>query len=757
MGIHMRRSFSRHRARWLLALLMTMLAAAQVIGVAPGTLVGRLDLFLYDMRMRLPAVQLDKRIAIVDIDEKSLAEVGRWPWSRDVIAAMIDQLSTRYRARTIAFDVLFAEPDTSSGYPTLARLADGELKSVPLFGEKLRGLKAALDFDARMAAAMLGRPVVTGYNLSNEPQAIAKGQLPAPAFTAADLGGRRLDATVWRAYGANLPQLQQAARGGGFINPMLDADGVIRSVPLLARVGDAYYESLALASARIALGATLVKPLFLQQDAVMSEQQLRDYGALDAVLLDTRPRPTAIPVERDLTELITYRGKGGPGGGAYRYVSAVDVLKGRLPPALLTGTIVLIGTTVPGLYDLRATPVSPNYPGVEMHANLIASILDRDFKRRPEFALGFNLVQVVLLGVVLGSVLPLLAPLAAMALTVAAAVAVTGFNFWLYDSANLVLPLAAALLLIVALFIFNLGWGYLFEHRQRRAMVNLFGEYVAPELVAEMAANPARYSMEGESRELTVMFSDVRGFTTISEGLEPNTLREYINAYLTAMSEDIRGNRGTLDKYIGDAVMAFWGAPVTLPDHAARAVATALQMQRSVLTLNADFVKRGWPPLQIGIGLNTGAMRVGDMGSKVRRAYTVMGDAVNLSSRLESITKVYGVGIVVGAATRAAAPDYAYRELDRVRVKGKNEPVPIYQPIDLAAALSDAQRDALARWHRALQLVREQQWDDAEREILDLQRESAEGIYALYLQRIAVFRRQPPARDWDGVTTFDTK
>jgi adenylate cyclase len=752
-----RHSFAKHGARWLLALGLTILAAAQVAGLVPGAVVERLDLFLYDMRMQLPKVQMDQRIVIVDIDEKSLAEIGRWPWSRDIVAAMIEQLNTRYRVRTTAFDVLFAEPDTSSGYLTLAGLAAHELKAVPQFGEKLRSLKTSLDFDQRMAAAMRGRPVVMGYNLSNQAGAIVKGQLPPPAFTVADLGGRRLDATEWPAYGANLPQLQQAARGGGYFNPMVDADGVIRSVPLLARVGGAYYESLALAGARVALEATEVQPVFLQQDAVLTQQQLRDYGALEAVRLNSRPRPTMVPVERQLTALVTYRGRGGPAGGAYRYVSAVDVLKGRLPPELLHNAIALVGTTVPGLYDLRATPVSPNYPGVEIHANVIASILDHDFKQRPAFAAGFNLVQIVLLGALLGGILPLLSPLAAMLLATSAAAAVAGFNFWLYDSANMVMPLAAALLLIAALFVFNLGWGYLFEHRQRRAMVNLFGEYVAPELVAEMAANPARYSMQGESRELTVMFSDVRGFTTISEGLEPNQLREYVNAYLTAMSEDIRGNRGTLDKYIGDAVMAFWGAPVALPDHASRAVATALQMQRSVLALNADFVKRGWPPLHIGIGLNTGLMRVGDMGSKVRRAYTVMGDAVNLSSRLESITKVYGVGILAGAATRAAAPEYAWRELDVVRVKGKNEPAPIYQPIGLADALSDAQQEQLARWHRALQSVRAQQWDEAEREILALQRQDADGLYALYLHRIAIFRRDPPAPGWDGVTTFETK
>ena len=753
----MRRVFAKHGARWLLALVLTVLAAVQAIGIVPAAVVERIDLFLYDMRMRLPQVKLDPRIVILDIDEKSLAEVGRWPWSRDVMATMIEQLNNRYHVRAIAFDVLFAEPDTSSGYPTMARLAERELKGDPAFGEKLKALKASLDFDARMAASIQNQPVVMGYNLSSEPGAISKGQLPQPAFTVADLGGRPLDATEWSAYGANLAQLQQAARSAGFFNPILDADGVIRSVPLLARYGDGYYESLALASARVALGATKVKPVFLQQDAVMSQEQLRDYGALDSLRLNTMPRPTSIPVERHLTALITYRGHGGAAGGAFRYVPAVDVVRGKVPVDVLKDTIVLVGTTVPGLYDLRSTPVSPNYPGVEIHANVIASILDNDFKQRPEFALGFNLVQILLIGLILGAVLPLLAPLYAMLLTVGAAAATAGFNFWLYNSANLVLPLAAALLLIVFLFIFNLAWGYLFEHRKSRAMVNLFGEYVAPELVAEMAANPASYSMEGESRELTVMFSDVRGFTTISESLEPNELREYINAYLTAMSEDIRGNRGTLDKYIGDAVMAFWGAPLMLPNHASLALATALKMQRSVIELNADFVKRNWPPLHIGVGLNTGMMRVGDMGSKIRRAYTVMGDAVNLSSRLESITKVYGVGVLVGNATRLAAPEYAYRELDKVRVKGKNEPVPIFQPVDLESAITDAQRESLARWHQALEWVRTQRWDEAEQAILALQKEGDQGVYSLYLKRIEMFRREPPPADWDGVTTFDTK
>jgi adenylate cyclase len=240
--------------------------------------------------------------------------------------------------------------------------------------------------------------------------------------------------------------------------------------------------------------------------------------------------------------------------------------------------------------------------------------------------------------------------------------------------------------------------------------------------------------------------------------LSANQLREYINLYLTAMSEDIRGNRGTLDKYIGDAVMAFWGAPVALPDHASRAVATALKMLETANRLNADFLARNWPELKIGIGLNTGDMRVGDMGSKIRRAYTVMGDAVNLGSRLEGITKEYGVGLVVGEATKLAAPEFAYRELDRVRVKGKNEPVPIFEPIGLASEIDENTRAELDLWHETLGLVRAQKWEEAERLLRKLHGSYPERkLYELYLERIDYYRENPPGTDWDGVTTFKTK
>ncbi|ALU87509.1 adenylate cyclase protein [Herbaspirillum rubrisubalbicans M1] len=753
----LRTAFGKYWARWLLALVLAGMAEAVVMNVLPNRLVERLDLFFYDLRMRVTKPYLDPRIVIIDIDEKSIAELGRWPWSRDVVAQLVKQMTQTYQAQSVGFDVVFAEPDNTSGYGRLEDLARGPLKDVPQLAQQLRLLKPQMDYDARLAAALQGQPVVMGYAFSSEPGAVTKGQLPPPAFSLADLGGRDLDVIGWRAYGANLPQLQAAARAGGFFNQVPGDDGLVRAVPLIARYGNQFYESLALATARVAVDGKRIKPVFLTTADGLMESQKYDYGALAGIAVQARPQPLFIPVERGLTTLVTYRGPGGPNGGAFRYVPAVDVIRGTYPHEQLDGRIMLVGTTVPGLNDLRATPVNAIYPGVEIHANLIASILDDDFKSRPDFAQGYDALQVALVGMLLGLLLPMLGPLASMLLALSSAAALGGLNLWLYNGAGMVLPLATSILLVLLLFISNLAWGYLFEYRNRKAIVNLFGEYVAPELVAEMAANPASYNMEGEIRELSVMFSDVRGFTTISESLQPNELREYINVYLTAMSEDIRGNRGTLDKYIGDAVMAFWGAPLDVPDHAARAVATALKMQQTTLQLNQEFTRRNWPPLKIGIGINSGQMRVGDMGSKIRRAYTVMGDAVNLSSRLEAITKVYGVGVLVGQATRLAAPQFAYRELDRVRVKGKNEPVPIYEPLALDTELDVATRAEVEQWHEALALVRAQRWDEAQAALQALQAVQARGLYTLYLERIAHYREAPPPADWDGVTTFETK
>ena len=737
----------RYGARWALGLALTLVALAYVMNVWSSHAIARQDTIIGDLRMRLEKPVLDRRIVIVDIDTKSLGEVGRFPWSRNVLAKLVDQLAGHYRAAAIGFDISFPEPDTSSGYAVLDRLAAHELKDVPALRAQLAQLQPALDYDGLFAKALQGRPVVLGYNLA----AVKRGVLPAPAFTTADLHGRELVAYAADGYEANLARLQAAARGAGSFTVIADDDGMVRSSSLLQQIGDGYYPSLALATAAVYLDAHKMTPDFGKYDA--------DSGAADAINVEGTRGKRRIPVGLGLLTAVQFRGPGGPQGGAFRYVSAADVLAGRVDPRVLKDAIVLVGTTAPGLQDLRATPVNKEYPGVEVHANVIKSILDKHYKTHPDYASGIEFVQVIVVGLALSLLLPALAPLAAVLASCVAFAAVVGLNWYAYRALDWTTDMFICLLMIAALFVLNLAWGWFFEHRKGRALVSRFGEYVAPELVAQMAENPEAYTMEGESRELSVMFVDVRGFTTISEGLSPKALREYINLYLTAMSEDIRGShQGTLDKYIGDAVMAFWGAPVAFADHASRAVATSLLMQASAARLNEDFKRRGWPPLAIGIGINSGLMHVGDMGSAIRRAYTVMGDAVNLGSRLEGITKVYGVGIAVGEATRLAAPEFVYRELDLVRVKGKNEPVAIFEPLGKPADLDPAVLDELAAWDAALARVRAQDWDGAQGAVAALHAAHPQrALYSLYLERIAHWRADPPGADWDGVTTFETK
>ena len=461
-----------------------------------------------------------------------------------------------------------------------------------------------------------------------------------------------------------------------------------------------------------------------------------------------------IPVDEIGAALIPFRG----GERSFPYVSAADVLQGRVDGARLNGRIAFVGTTAPGLMDLRSTPVGATYPGVEIHANMVAGMLDGSIRQRPPYVLGAEVLGLLLLGALLTLLLPLVSPLRASLLTAASLAAVVGFNLFLWHGAGLVLPLGSAVLLCLLLYALNMSWGYFVESKTKRQFTELFGQYVPPELVDEMARDPERYSMAGRKQELTVLFSDVRSFTTISEGLDPRELTHLMNDYLGAMTAVTRHHRGTVDKYIGDAIMAFWGAPVADPDHARHAVLTALEMQREIRKLDAPFRERGWPELHIGVGINTGMMTVGDMGSPVRKAYTVMGDVVNTGSRLEGMTKEYGVGILVGEATKAAVKDFVFREIDRVRPKGKGEPLAIYEPLGPAGEVPAASLDELKLWQHALRLYRAQEWDQAELQLHNLsQRFPGCALYHLYIGRIARWRAEPPGPAWDGVTNFTTK
>ena len=738
----------QHIVRIALGLAVMLLFVGHVCNFYNVGLISRLDNIIYDTRLALTMPGgVDPRVVILDIDERSLDKnvLGRWPWRRDKISALLKKLFDEYGVVIIGFDVVFAEPDESSGLPVLEKLAKGRLKDVGQFQSALNELRPELDYDAVLANTLKGRPVVLGYYFSSEENAVHSGAIPQPVLPKGTFQGRNIGFTSWRGYGGNLPEFQANAANAGHFNPLVDPDGVSRRVPMLAEYQGAYYEALSLAIIRVLAGYPKVEPGF-PPDRFVS----RNYSGLEWLKVG----PVTIPVDESVSALIPYRGK----RGSFKYISFADIYSDKVPKDELKGKIALIGTSAPGLLDLRSTPVGSVFPGVEIHANMITAMLDNNFKQKPPYMLGAEVVLLLIGGIALAMLVPLLSPLKATLVSLLAMLLITGLNVMLWARGGMVLPLASSLLMTAALFALNMSWGYFVESRSKRQFTELFGQYVPPELVDKMAEDPEKYSMEGKSEELTVLFSDIVGFTSISESLEPRELSQFINDYLTAMSLVIRNNRGTLDKYIGDAIMAFWGAPVEDPEHARQGVITAMAMQTELDKVRAQMLARGWPDIRIGVGVNTGQMRVGDMGSKLRKAYTVMGDAVNLGSRLEGLTRIYGVGIIVGPYTKQLVKDMVFRELDRVKVKGKDEPVDIFEPIGIEGQVDKKVLDEIKLWHKALRAYRGQKWDEAEMDLFNVQRMSPEcKLYQLYFERIKQCRIDPPGPDWDGVTAFKTK
>jgi adenylate cyclase len=738
----------QHIVRIVLGLAVMLLFVGHAAKLYNLGFITRLDNIMYDTRLALTMPGgVDPRVVILDIDERSLDKnmLGRWPWRRDKTSALLKKLFDEYGVAIIGFDVVFAEPDESSGLPVLNKLAKGKLRDVPQFQTSLSELRPELDYDLIFAKTLKDRPVVLGYYFNSEADAVQSGAIPQPVLPKGTFQGRNISFTTWRGFGGNLPEFQAAAANAGHFNPLVDPDGVSRRVPILAEYDGAYYEALSLAMVRVLAGYPKLEP-GIPGDKFSS----KDYSGLEWL----KAGPVTIPVDENVSALIPFRGK----RGSFKYISFADIYTDKVQKEEIRGKIALIGTSAPGLLDLRSTPVGSVYPGVEIHANMIAAMLDNNFKQKPPYMVGAEVLLLLVGGLALALLLPLLSPFKATLASVLALVLISGLNVTVWSKGGIVLPLASSLLMTALLYALNMSWGYFIESRSKRQFTELFGQYVPPELVDKMAEDPEKYSMEGKSEELTVLFSDIVGFTSISESLEPKELSQFINDYLTAMSLVIRNNRGTLDKYIGDAIMAFWGAPVADAEHARQAVISAMAMQSELDKLREQMVARGWPAIRIGIGVNSGQMRVGDMGSKLRKAYTVMGDAVNLSSRLEGLTRVYGVGILVGANTRQIVKDVVFREVDRVKVKGKDEPVDIFEPIGIEGQVDKKVMDEIKLWHKALRAYRAQKWDEAELDLFNLQRMSPEcKLYQLYFERIQQCRAEPPGPNWDGVTAFKTK
>lgn len=740
----------RHQSAYRTLIIDGLAIVAIAISLQTGIFEGfqniheRLDSAAYDLRMRALTPDTapdDPRIVILDIDEKSLREEGHWPWPRRKVATLIDRVF-EHEAAVIGFDVVFAEPDLNPLLETADILATTDNGQDATIIANLETFGEAFDPDAGFAAALSHGVSVLGYTFSDK-AAQPVGMLP-PALGQADEFGLSETAVFERgSYIGNLSVLQQSAISGGFFSLEPDSDGIIRRVPLLARYEGMVYPALALEVARQYLGGP---PLTFGIERIGDEDIIESISFAGMIEIPTNERGEV---------LVPFRSR----FGGFPRVSATDVLQSTADTSIFRDAIVLVGTSAAGLVDLRAAPVLSIYPGIEIHANIIGAILDESFPYEPGWAKGVDLTIMTLLGLILSFLFP---RLGAMALLLTSAGIVTIYiaayvGVWHYQGLNV--SVTIPVLMVMLLSTVNMTYGFLIERRGRESLKDMFGQYVPPAVVDQISNAPERsHGFDGESRELTVLFSDIRDFTSISERLEANELKRMLNFYFTEMTGIIFDHQGTIDKYVGDMVMAFWGAPLRDDEHRAHAVAAALAMRDQLERLQPELEKRNWPAIRIGIGLNSGTMNVGDMGSTFRRSYTVLGDAVNLGSRLEGLSKFYGVEIVVSEFTQSGQDQFLFRELDLVRVKGKEQAVRIYEPLGLKDQLPEALHEEVEAYHEALSHYYGRRWSEASARFDALSAQVPQSkLYRLYQERIAALSSQDLPDDWSGVYTHVKK
>ncbi len=725
-------------ARGLALLLLLALAALRIFDPLP---IQELRVRVFDLFQVLqPREATERPVVIIDIDEQSLKSVGQWPWPRTRIADLISRL-TQMGALVIAFDVVFAEPDRMS--PSVAADEFRDLDDATR--TKLRALPSN---DAVLADALKNSRVVLGE--SGLPFAVAQPEGARPPIGLATMGGDpRPFLLNFPGLLRNVQQLEKSASGRGLFTIRAERDGIVRRVPIVMQAQGTVMPSLSLEMLRVASGSNTV--------LVRSDNAGVQSAAVPGFV---------IPTDRNGQLWIHFA----PHDKA-RYVSAGDVLEGKVPADRVARRLVLIGTSAVGLLDSKTTPIDPVMPGVEVHAQVLESVLTQSVLSSPNYAIGVELIAAFLLGIAIIWLAPILSPALLLAFGAAIIVLTLGASWYFYQQAGLLFDATYPLLSSALVYLTLVFSNYISEQAQRRRIRSAFGQYLSPALVEQLAQSPEKLVLGGEEREMSILFSDVRGFTTISELYkdDPQGLTSLMNSFLTPLTNAIIDHKGTIDKYMGDAVMAFWNAPLHDELHEYNACEAALEMLHRVDTLNrqreqqANETGQRFIPIRVGVGINTGRCVVGNMGSDLRFNYSVLGDPVNLASRLEGQSKNYGVPIILGSKTASGLRDkFAVLELDCITVKGKTEPESVYTVLgraDVAGSerfsrLNNTVAEMLARFRRqdfagaADSIARCREIDDGF---------GLDHLLDLYAERIRVFLQNPPPPDWNGVVVLDSK
>ena len=705
--------------------------------------------FRFQARGPIPA---DPRVAIIAVDDNALAEVGRWPWPRDVIAQVVDKAVGKYGAKALGFDIVFSEAQVNKVDETV-RILRKAVASDPYTKANLAWLEQHRkwgDVDAELESVIqkYKNKLVPGYFFypqgADVPELVL-AQMPAErelmqslAMTSQFTKEAMLGMPHIEGIEGNLPRITQAADAIGFFNFFPDSDGTVRRIPLMAELDGFVYPSMGMQTLRMYLD-------WPDMAVVVGEVGVEEVHL----------GPLSMQTDERGNMLLNHYGP----GRTFKHISAADILYDRLQGDELKDKIVIFGVTAIGVYDYRPTPFDSVFPGVEGHAVAIANILNGEELRRPAVVEVLELLSVLLLSILAGYLVYRRPPLVQGVSIIGIPLLILGFSQWMFTEQHIWIQETYLIVGVLLATLPTALFGYIVESRKRAFIHDAFSHYLAPSVVENLAKNPDALKLGGEEKHLTAFFSDIAAFSTFSEKLTPSELVAFLNRYLTAMSDILLEKKGTIDKYEGDAIVSFFGAPIDLEDHAVRCVVAALEQQKRLAVLREEWKEEGLPEVHVRIGINSGPMVVGNMGTQLSMNYTIMGDHVNLAARLEGVCKVYRVPILMSKDTYVLVRnEISARFVDRVRVVGRSKPVDLYQPIGVRSEVTQEQIQESRAYEQAWSLMMNGQYEDALQAMTILYVENSEcGLYEVMVNRLKTYTQTPPPDDWSGVFNLKSK